>query len=126
MYGNFTLIAIDSNQGTFLKLACPLNRYNRRNSNKGKRWIKKRYFRTIGRRNWVFCGTQKLENGTTRVVDLLYMNTVKIVRHVKIQGAANPYAREWQEYFSKRLNRKRSKVTEQPGLLNAEAGFPRA
>jgi hypothetical protein len=54
------------------------------------------------------------------------MNTVKIVRHVKIQGAANPYAREWQEYFSKRLNRKRSKVTEQPGLLNAEAGFPRA
>jgi RNA-directed DNA polymerase len=98
----------------------------KRHSNKGKRWIKKRYFRTIGRRNWVFCGTQKLENGTTRVVDLLYMNTVKIVRHVKIHGAANPYAREWQEYFSMRLNRKRSKVTEQPGLLNAEAGLPRA
>jgi RNA-directed DNA polymerase len=98
----------------------------RRHGNKGKRWIKKRYFRTIGRRNWAFFGTRKLENGTTRVVDLLHMNTVKIIRQVKIHGAANPYASEWQEYFSKRLNRKRSKVTEQPGRLNAEAGFPRA
>ena len=80
----------------------------------------------IDRRNWAFFGTRKLENGTTRVVDLLHMNAVKIIRHVKIHGAANPYASEWQEYFSKRLNRKRSKVTEQPGLLNAEAGFPRA
>jgi RNA-directed DNA polymerase len=98
----------------------------RRHGNKGKRWIKKRYFRTIGRRNWAFFGTRKLENGTTRVVDLLHMNAVKIIRHVKIHGAANPYASEWQEYFSKRQNRKYSKVTEQPGLLNAEAGFPRA
>ena len=98
----------------------------RRHGNKGKRWIKKRYFRTIGRRNWAFFGTRKLENGTTRVVDLLHMNAVKIIRHVKIHGAANPYASEWQEYFSKRQNRKHSKVTEQPGLLNAEAGFPRA
>ena len=71
----------------------------RRHSDKGKRWIKKTYFRTIGRRTWAFFGTQKRENGTTRIVDLLYMNTVKIVRHVKIQSAANPYAREWQEYF---------------------------
>ena len=88
----------------------------RRHGNKGKRWIKKRYFRTIGRRNWAFYGTQKQENGTTRVVDLLHMNAVKIVRHVKIHGEANPYASEWQEYFSKRSNRKYAELPD--GILS--------
>jgi len=29
--------------------------------------------------------------------------SVRIIRHVKIQGDANPYDPEWEEYFDKRL-----------------------
>jgi hypothetical protein len=36
---------------------------------------------------------------------LLYMSTVKIVRHTKICGNANPYDIRWQGYFSKRSTR---------------------
>lgn len=103
----------------------------RRHSSKGKRWVKKRYFRTIGLRNWVFFGTQKPEKGESRIIDLLHMSAIKIVRHVKIRAEANPYAKDWQEYFSERKFRKYSKpsnyhpfkITERLGLLNAEGGL---
>jgi hypothetical protein len=45
---------------------------------------------------------KKTEGGDTYVMDLLYMSAVKIVRHIKIRGMANPYDRRWQEYFSRR------------------------
>jgi hypothetical protein len=59
----------------------------------------------IGNRNWCFFATQKTEGGEANVIDLLYMSTVKIVRHTKIRGNANPYDSRWREYFSKRLIR---------------------
>ena len=74
----------------------------RRHPNKKAHWIRNRYFRTIGNRNWCFFATQKTEGGEANVIDLLYMSTVKIVRHTKIRGNANPYDSRWQEYFSKR------------------------
>ena len=110
------------------------NWVRRRHRNKGKRWIKKHYFRTIGLRNWVFYGTQKGEKGKSRVIDLLQTSTIKIVRHVKIRGKANQYSRDGQGYFAKRKHKKYSKpfnyipseVTEQLGHLNAEVGLRRA
>ncbi|MEE9151382.1 MAG: group II intron reverse transcriptase/maturase [Thermoplasmata archaeon] len=110
------------------------NWVRRRHRNKGKRWIKKRYFRTIGLRKWVFFGTQKREKGESRIVDLLYMSTIKIVRHVKVRGKANPYSRDGQGYLAERRYRKYAKpsnyipfeVTEQLGHLNAEVGLRRA
>jgi RNA-directed DNA polymerase len=74
----------------------------RRHPNKKAQWIRNRYFRTIGNRNWCFFATQKTEGGEAKVIDLLYMSTVKIVRHTKIRGNANPYDIRWQGYFSKR------------------------
>ena len=74
----------------------------RRHRNKKAQWIRNRYFRTIGNRQWSFFATQKTGGGVTNVIDLLYMTAVKIVRHTKIRGKANPYDKEWQEYFSKR------------------------
>jgi len=74
----------------------------RRHPNKKAHWIRNRYFRTIGNRNWCFFATQKTEGGEAKVTDLLYMSTVKIVRHIKIRGNANPYDIRWQGYFSKR------------------------
>jgi len=74
----------------------------RRHRNKEAQWIRNRYFRTIGTRQWCFFATQKTEGGGTDVIDLLYMAAVKIVRHTKIRGKANPYDTGWQGYFSKR------------------------
>jgi RNA-directed DNA polymerase len=74
----------------------------RRHQNKKAQWIRNRYFRTIGNRQWCFFATQKAEEGGIEVIGLVYMTTVKIVRHTKIRGMANPYDIRWQEYFSKR------------------------
>lgn len=74
----------------------------RRHPSKKAHWIRKRYFRTIGNREWCFYATQKTAGGEAKVIDLFYMSTVKIVRHTKIRGNANPYDIRWQEYFSKR------------------------
>ena len=74
----------------------------RRHPNKKAHWIRKCYFRTIGNREWCLFATQKTEGGEAKVIDLHYMSTVKIVRHTKIRGNANPYDIRWQGYFSKR------------------------
>lgn len=74
----------------------------RRHPNKRVEWIRKRYFRSVGSRNWVFFASQPTEAGDSRFWDLLSANTISIVRHVKIKGKANPYDKEWQRYFTRR------------------------
>ena len=74
----------------------------RRHPNKRVEWIRKRYFRTVGSRNWVFFARQPTEAGDSRFLDLLSANTTKIVRYVKIKGKANPCDKDWQQYFTRR------------------------
>jgi RNA-directed DNA polymerase len=78
----------------------------RRHKGKGKRWLWKRYFRTVGSRNWIFFASDKTGSGESKTIDLLFANMTKIVRHVKIQAKANPYDKDWQHYFSVRIARK--------------------
>jgi RNA-directed DNA polymerase len=76
----------------------------RRHPNKGKRWVKKRYFRTIGPRHWVFA----CENGQNDLIDgpelmkLVNLQDIKIRRHVKVKAEANPYDPQWKSYFAAR------------------------
>ena len=77
---------------------------NRRHPNKGRRWVKQKYFRTVGSRNWVFFGN--LEGKERR---LFFAASVPIERHIKIQGQANPYDPEWEIYFEERLAAKMSR-----------------
>jgi RNA-directed DNA polymerase len=72
----------------------------RRHPKKSWRWIKKKYFKTVGKRNWVFYGER---DGKER--HLFYMARVPIQRHVKVKGQANPYDPEWEVYFEVRLIR---------------------
>jgi len=73
----------------------------RRHSNKGAKWIKKKYFMTAGNRNWVFgC---KDQDG--KVVTLVKASDTAIVRHVKIKGEANPFDPDWNAYFEDRIGR---------------------
>ncbi len=70
----------------------------RRHPNKSKRWIRKKYFHTVGQRQWVFSGER---NG--QISRLFCAASVPIQRHIKVKGEANPFDPAWEVYFEKRL-----------------------
>jgi len=75
----------------------------RRHAKKGSRWIKEKYFRTMGTRTWAFVGTTIDDQGHKRLHDLVYAVDIPIVRHVKIRRLAHPYDPVWEPYFEQRL-----------------------
>lgn len=76
----------------------------RRHPNKGARWVKEKYFKTRGTRNWVFAANE--DNGLREQILLKEADT-PIRRHIKIQSAANPYDPQWETYFKIRSEKKR-------------------
>ena len=77
----------------------------RRHPSKGGRWVKQRYFRTVGNQQWHFYGEIKRREHKQGMqqITLHKLGDIPIKRHVKIQGAANPYDPAWEEYFDHRL-----------------------
>jgi RNA-directed DNA polymerase len=75
----------------------------RRHPNKGRRWIKEKYFHAIGNRMWVFSGTLEGKKGETLQVHLCKAAKTLIRRHRLIKGEANPYDPAWEAYFDERL-----------------------
>jgi RNA-directed DNA polymerase len=75
----------------------------RRHPHKTARWIKKRYFLSIGNRNWVFAAGVKAPDGKPKQVWLVLATDTKIRRHVKIKGEANPFDPKLESYFEGRL-----------------------
>lgn len=69
----------------------------RRHPTKGRRWVKKRYFRSEGSRDWLF------NDGTYRLV---HLSAIAVGPHVKVRSDANPYDPKDEEYFDERLNRR--------------------
>jgi RNA-directed DNA polymerase len=78
----------------------------RRHPNKGARWVKEKYFKTRGTRNWVYTVTEKQEDGTPRELALLQESDTPIHRHVKIRASANPHDPEWEPYFESRWGKR--------------------
>jgi RNA-directed DNA polymerase len=76
----------------------------RRHPGKGGKWLRKRYFKTVGNRNWVFFGSIIEKNGQHREVQLFSAASVPIKRHIKVQEQANPYDPKWEVYFERRLD----------------------
>jgi RNA-directed DNA polymerase len=74
----------------------------RRHPKKGWEWIKKRYFRREGRRDWVFAGVIRDSTGSTRPIRLMRASGAKVLRWRKIRSAANPYDPEWELYLEER------------------------
>ncbi len=70
----------------------------RRHPRKGRKWIRRKYFRTVDADNWMFHGEA---TGQDRV--LLRATRVRIQRHVKVKSEANPYDPKWELYFERRL-----------------------
>jgi len=65
----------------------------RRHPCKGRRWIKNRYWKTIGNNQWIFMNTETL----------LRMSDKKIIRHIQLKLDMNPYIDT--DYFHKRRYR---------------------
>lgn len=78
----------------------------RRHPKKGARWIKSKYFRAKGLRDWVLAATEKKEDGTTREVTLLKESDTPIKRHIKIRAGANLHDPQWAPYFESRWGQK--------------------
>jgi RNA-directed DNA polymerase len=78
----------------------------RRHPHKPVRWVRKRYFLTLGNRNWVFGATVKDDRGGQVVKKLLKAQDTPIRKplHIKIKGDANPFDPRWEAYFAKRLS----------------------
>lgn len=73
----------------------------RRHDNKGKRWIKNKYWKVEGSKHWVFKGDVKR---------LKKMSDVKIIRHIRLKLNQNPYIHK--EYFeSRKLKLEANKLT---------------
>jgi len=74
----------------------------RRHPDKGSRWIKQRYWRLIGNRDWIFA-TDNPDKGKSKAkyLTLKIVAQTKIVRHIKIKKEANLYDPQWEQYFEK-------------------------
>ena len=81
----------------------------RRHPEKSPIWIKEKYFKTTGNRNWMFLAedSEKLyPNGKPLVISLLYASDTPIKRHVKIRSEANPFDPQFESYFEERCTSK--------------------
>lgn len=72
----------------------------RRHANRHKCWVRRKYFKTVGSRNWVFQGVTK----SKVKINLLYAKDTPIKRHIKIKSEAIPYDPAFEEYMEKRLD----------------------
>ena len=63
----------------------------RRHPNKSADWIRKRYFKSIGERSWVFATAYKMQSGEIRYRRLYGLANTPIVRHKRLPGDYNPY-----------------------------------
>ena len=60
----------------------------KRHRNKGMKWVMKKYFMTIGSRNWVFASRTRDNPFPTYLIS---HHDTKIYRFVKVKGEASPY-----------------------------------
>jgi len=71
----------------------------RRHGTHGARWVRKKYFQTLGDRHWVFSGESRGKR-----VTLFAAGAMPIKRHRKIAQDANPFDPTWETYFEHRLD----------------------
>lgn len=74
----------------------------RRHPNKGKRWIRKRYFKTYKGNNWTFACNTSDRKRKEKLLVLYPIAYTSIERHIKVKGNASPDDPYLKEYWEKR------------------------
>lgn len=73
----------------------------RRHRNKGKSWVKQKYFRRHQGVDWTFSA----HNEEEKLITIFRASQISIRRHVEIKTTANPYDAADEIYFEKRIDR---------------------
>lgn len=73
----------------------------RRHPTKGKAWVKNKYFRTLGRRQWIFATEVKDRRGNPKIESVVKISQMPIIRHVKVKDTSSPdnptLAKYWEQ-----------------------------
>jgi RNA-directed DNA polymerase len=83
----------------------------KRHARKGKRWIVKHYFTTLGGNNWRFRCMIKDKDGKPKPLYLKNAADTKIRRHIKIRSEATPFNPVYKDYFKKREEEQKRRKT---------------
>jgi RNA-directed DNA polymerase len=75
----------------------------RRHPQKTHGWIRRKYFRSLGDRHWVFHGDVVSSKGERKAYYLFKASKMPIKRYTKLKADANPYDPQWEVYFEHRL-----------------------
>ena len=70
----------------------------RRHPKKSADWIRRKYWRPIENRQWVFAVDVVTKDGGKDVMELYSLGGTPIERHKKIKGAYHPYDPQWEMY----------------------------
>jgi RNA-directed DNA polymerase len=74
----------------------------RRHPNRNKKWVCKRYFKTIKGNRWVFSCSTSDRRGKDKELVLYQIASTPIERHIKVKGKASPDDPSLKEYWDKR------------------------
>lgn len=74
----------------------------KRHPRKGKRWIMRRYYTSVGLNHWRFYCIIKDKEGNKKHLYLKRAADTHIRRHKKILASANPFNPQFKDYFQKR------------------------
>jgi RNA-directed DNA polymerase len=75
----------------------------RRHPQKGMGWLLKRYFKARPGCKWTFAVKRGRDSAWP---ELLLLNRVPIIRHIRINAEANPFDPRWEPYFERRDQRR--------------------
>jgi RNA-directed DNA polymerase len=70
----------------------------RRHPNKSAGWVRQKYWRSVGDRQWVFAVDVDTKDGNKSVMELYSLAGTPIERHKKIMGEYHPYDPQWEVY----------------------------
>jgi RNA-directed DNA polymerase len=74
----------------------------RRHPEKGKKWVRERYFYTIKGNRWTFACNNCDRRGKNRLISLYPIASTAIERPIKVKGAASPDDPTLKDYWEKR------------------------
>ncbi|NEO79135.1 group II intron reverse transcriptase/maturase [Moorena sp. SIO4G3] len=74
----------------------------RRHPNKGKKWVKNKYYQPLEGRQWIFATKVKDRRGNLKTNSVNKISKIPIVRHVKVKDTSSPDNPTLAKYWEKR------------------------